>query len=198
VGISSLKTIIKKAKQLGLMQIDEEFLALLNYLKSLKLQHFLEIGTALGGAFYALSQISDGKGISIDLPGGTFGGISYEQMAQRNAKLKTYKKNSYFLADDSHNLNTFNRVKRILGKEKLDLCFIDGDHTYNGVLLDYLLYSPLVKPKGLIVFHDIKDTLIHRNVNCNVATLWNQLEGRKREFCDNKEQWGGIGILETA
>lgn len=36
----------------------------------------------------------------------------------------------------------------------LDLLFIDGDHRYEAVLVDWLLYSNLVEPGGIIAFHD--------------------------------------------
>ena len=37
---------------------------------------------------------------------------------------------------------------------KIDLLFIDGDHSYEGVKLDFELYSKLVSPKGVIIIHD--------------------------------------------
>jgi predicted O-methyltransferase YrrM len=37
---------------------------------------------------------------------------------------------------------------------ELDLLFIDGDHSYEGVKRDYELYVSKVKPGGLILFHD--------------------------------------------
>jgi len=37
----------------------------------------------------------------------------------------------------------------------VDLLFIDGDHQYSSVLTDWLLYSPLVRPGGLVTFHDV-------------------------------------------
>lgn len=36
----------------------------------------------------------------------------------------------------------------------LDLVFIDGDHSYEGVRTDWLLFEPKVRPGGLILFHD--------------------------------------------
>lgn len=177
------------------MQIDKEFIPFLSYIKDLNLINFLEIGTSLGGAFYALSQVIGGKAISIDLPNGTFGGIPLENMGKRNAILKKECKNTYFLAENSQNLDTVKRVESILKNEKLDLCFIDGDHTYPGVLLDFLLYKNLVKENGLIVFHDIKNTERHKSLNCNVSILWNQLKGKKKEFVDDLVDWGGIGII---
>lgn len=56
-----------------------------------------------------------------------------------------------------------NRVKRVLGKSQdvgktwdkmCDMLFVDGDHRYDGVKSDILLFRPWVKPGGLIVFHD--------------------------------------------
>jgi predicted O-methyltransferase YrrM len=35
-----------------------------------------------------------------------------------------------------------------------DVIFIDGDHTYEGVKRDVELYFPLLKPNGIILFHD--------------------------------------------
>ncbi len=36
----------------------------------------------------------------------------------------------------------------------IDLLFIDGDHSYEGVRRDWELFSPHVRPFGVIVFHD--------------------------------------------
>lgn len=38
----------------------------------------------------------------------------------------------------------------------IDVLLIDGDHSFEGVSLDFYRYSPLVKPGGLILFHDIR------------------------------------------
>jgi predicted O-methyltransferase YrrM len=38
--------------------------------------------------------------------------------------------------------------------KKIGLLFIDGDHEYEGVKLDFDLYSPRVVPGGYIAFHD--------------------------------------------
>jgi predicted O-methyltransferase YrrM len=38
--------------------------------------------------------------------------------------------------------------------QKIDLLFIDGDHSYEGVKLDYENWYPFVKNGGVIAFHD--------------------------------------------
>ena len=45
-------------------------------------------------------------------------------------------------------------VGRLLDQQKLDLLFIDGDHTYRSVLADWLIYKNFVAKGGIIAFHD--------------------------------------------
>lgn len=42
-----------------------------------------------------------------------------------------------------------------LTNSKIDLLFIDGDHSYEGVKKDWDLYSPMLHPGSLVIFHDI-------------------------------------------
>lgn len=39
--------------------------------------------------------------------------------------------------------------------EMIDLLFIDGDHSYEGVLRDWRLYSPLLGSRSFVVLHDV-------------------------------------------
>lgn len=41
---------------------------------------------------------------------------------------------------------------------RIDVLFIDGDHTYEGCLDDWKNFSPFVKPGGVVYFHDCDDT----------------------------------------
>lgn len=42
----------------------------------------------------------------------------------------------------------------VLQDIKIDLLFIDGDHSYEGVKLDFELYSRILSPNGIIILHD--------------------------------------------
>jgi hypothetical protein len=42
----------------------------------------------------------------------------------------------------------------VLQDIKIDVLFIDGDHSYEGVKLDFELYSKLISQKGIIIIHD--------------------------------------------
>lgn len=40
------------------------------------------------------------------------------------------------------------------GDKCIDLLFIDGDHSYEGVKKDWDLYSPILQPNSIVIFHD--------------------------------------------
>jgi len=61
---------------------------------------------------------------------------------------------SSFFFGLSNSPSTLQAVLEHTGPGGLDMLFIDGDHRYEGVLADWLLYKHLVAPGGLVVFHD--------------------------------------------
>lgn len=56
---------------------------------------------------------------------------------------------------------------------KIDLLFIDGDHSYEGVKLDFDLYSKILNPNGLILIHD---------TNSNFSETLITSEDAKKDF----------------
>jgi hypothetical protein len=59
----------------------------------------------------------------------------------------------------------------------IDVLFIDGDHSYNGVKNDFNLYSPLVKNGGYIVFDDYNDHVSSPEVKPAVNEIVSTLVG---------------------
>jgi len=47
-------------------------------------------------------------------------------------------------------------VARAWSGEPADLVFVDGDHSEQGVRTDWELWSPLVAPGGVMLFHDAR------------------------------------------
>jgi cephalosporin hydroxylase len=129
------------------------------------------------------------------MPHGTYGVSSYD-VNKRDEYLRSLGSNVTMIHGDSHSDEIKNRISSMLKEGELDFLFIDGDHTYQGVKKDYEDYKKYVKEGGWIGFHDIKDTEFHRNANCRVDILWNELEGEKIEFIDNSSQYGGIGFIK--
>lgn len=198
-----VEKIVKDAFKVGMAQETAEITQFTEWLVNQNINNFIEIGCKLGGTFQILCELSKGKKISIDLPGGVHGGwMTYNHpylgdiYKIRNTYFINKYENVHMVTGDSHKTETLNDVKSILNNEKVDLLFIDGDHTYEGVKQDYLLYKELVNIGGYIVFHDINDTQHHRDRNVFVGKLWNTLEGDKIEFNINKH-WAGIGVIQV-
>jgi predicted O-methyltransferase YrrM len=59
---------------------------------------------------------------------------------------------SSFVIGSSQHPSSVKKVYDSVGM--IDFLFIDGDHSYSAVLSDWLLYSPLVRPGGMVVFDD--------------------------------------------
>jgi predicted O-methyltransferase YrrM len=186
----------------GATQKIVEFVSLLRLLKRRKIKTIVEIGTAQGGTLYTWCKIatSDALIISIDLPGGPFGGGYTLNDIKKFRKHRRKNQKLHFLRKDSHKQETKNKLLEILDGRKIDFLFIDGDHSYRGVKKDFQQYSPLVKQRGLIVLHDI---LRHPKVpECKVDKFWNEMKRKYKyvEFTDREDdrgwgQWGGIGVI---
>jgi predicted O-methyltransferase YrrM len=179
-------------------QIKEEFLELLKIFQKQNPKYILEIGTANGGSLFCFCKLAQDNAtiISIDLPGGKFGGgypewkiPIYQAFAKKNQKF-------YLLRKDSHSQETLGEVKKILNGNQLDFLFIDGDHSYEGVKKDFEMYSPLVKKGGVIAFHDIVFGP-EENVG-GVPKFWEEIKRnfQTQEIVKNWSQKGyGLGVI---
>jgi predicted O-methyltransferase YrrM len=163
-----------------------------------KLEAVVEIGTGQGGTLACWCQLAQPHAvvISVDLPGGDFGG-GYNQEREEEIRrlLPRDGQTLHLIREDSHEPSTVETVRGCLRGKEIDLLFIDGDHTYEGVRQDFEAYAPLVKPSGLIVFHDI---LPHPFApECKVDLFWQEVKDRYRslELIAAPYTWGGIGIL---
>jgi predicted O-methyltransferase YrrM len=158
----------------------------------------VEIGTAKGGTFFLHSRAADPRAtlISIDLPGGMYGG-GYPTWKQGVFRHLIGKGPSvHFLRGDSHATETLAKVKHILGDRKIDVLFIDGDHTYEGAKMDFYSYGPLVRPGGLIGMHDILHNRFDKDID--VARLWTELKASllTEEIVESYDQGiMGIGVV---
>jgi predicted O-methyltransferase YrrM len=179
------------------LQVRYEFLELLKILKKKKPKYILEIGTAFGGTLFLFTRIASNcaKIISIDLPGGNFGGgylktrmKLYKEFALNNQKI-------YLIRKNSHKKETLEEIKNILAGNKLDFLFIDGDHTYEGIKEDFRLYSKIVKKGGIIALHDIVNSDIK---GVEVSVFWDEIKSKYKTIeiiKDKNQNWAGIGLI---
>ena len=160
----------------------------------------MEIGTADGGTLFMLSRVADPAAllVSLDLPGGKFGGGYPKWKTKLFREMRLPAQRIELLRADSHEPGSLARVRELLGGRPLDLLFIDGDHTYAGVKQDFEMYGPLVRPGGLIGFHDINEHP-DRSFGGDVPRFWEELKATRdvEEFIENPGQGYGIGVLRV-
>jgi predicted O-methyltransferase YrrM len=177
-------------------QLPTELLAFLRLVAGRSPQRILEIGTARGGTAFLLTRAAadDATLICVDLPAGPFGGVVIPNRQRLWASFALPGQAVHLLERDSHDPDTAERVAQLVGW--LDVLLIDGDHSYDGVKRDFEMYSPFVRPGGLIAFHDIVPGepelagMVHR--------FWPEVRGDG--FVEIVADWNqggyGFGIIE--
>lgn len=189
-------------ERIAAAQINAEFATLMKRLQKENIRYACEIGTFQGGTLFLLTRVAleDAVIVSIDLPGGPFGGgygaervPFYERFARAQQKVFCIRK-------DSKRLETQLALEKILKDQYLDYLFIDGDHSYEGVKSDFENYRRYVRKGGLIAFHDILGGHPKRQ-ELGVKMLWEELRPkfpRRAEFVqDYKRGYAGIGVLRV-
>jgi len=158
----------------------------------------VEIGTAHGGTLLFLTRVASlrAKIVSVDLPGGKFGGGYSSQRKWFYQRFPRKRQTLQLLQGDSHSAEMVERVRAEFGGQAIDYLFIDGDHSYEGVRSDFEMYGPMVRKGGLIAFHDIVKG--PSELVGEVPRFWNEIKPgyRHDEFINDPNQGGyGIGVL---
>jgi predicted O-methyltransferase YrrM len=196
-GLDSFRFAADAIHKRNAVQDTWELMRLVAVARSLRPEAVVEIGSLFGGTLYCWSQVAAPNAtlIGIDLPGGDFGGGPSEEQADGFRTMLREGQQFDFLPQDSHQTATVDAVRSLLGGKPIDFLFIDGDHTYEGVSQDFAMYSPLVRPGGVVAFHDI---VPHTDPIYGVARFWNELKDgyRHEEFVYSWSQVGlGIGLI---
>jgi predicted O-methyltransferase YrrM len=181
-------------------QVRSELREFLLLVQELRPRAVLEIGTALGGTLFLLTRVSalDAVLVSVDLSSPedlSFGGGKVEHRAPLYEAFALGEQRVHFFAGDSHTPEMRIRIEEKLGGRELDLVFIDGDHSEAGVRADFELYRDLVRPGGVIAFHDVVEGDPH--LVGGVPRFWRSIRTpTAREFVADRTQGGwGIGVL---
>jgi cephalosporin hydroxylase len=180
-------------------QIPGEITALLRILQGEPPRTVLEIGTAQGGTLFLLTRVAapDALVVSVDLRRGRFGGgypawraPLYRSFARANQRVE-------LVVGDSHDPQIGQRIRRLLGGRAVDLLFVDGDHSYEGIRHDFADYTPLVRPGGVVALHDIVPGGPGKHGDPGgVPKFWQELKAVCVDATELVEdwEWGSCGI----
>lgn len=175
------------------IQSREELLPVLEEVRTLNPGVVLEIGTAGGATLFMLTRVADKTAtvISLDLPGGPFGGGYPDARKELYEAFALPGQTMHLMREDSHRPETLEGLKDLLKGRQIDFMLIDGDHTYEGVKQDYEMYAGLVRPGGIIAFHDI----VYAE---GVARFWEELRVQQpsaREYVAKQGRKFGLGLI---
>lgn len=176
-----------------------EFSWLLGHVRELRPATILEVGSRAGGSLFALAMQCPrpALAVSVDLPGARWGYESSRESLLRVAEaLGEGGVRTGVVLGDSHSPETLGRAREALEGRPLDFAFIDGDHTYEGARQDWEWYGSLVRPGGLVAFHDIWVPDDFPDKTFGVPRLWGKIR-ESHETIERIEQWG-IGIVRIA
>jgi predicted O-methyltransferase YrrM len=186
-----------KSEDFRPLQVKEEIAGLFEIVKALGPLAVCEIGSAGCGTTFLFARAAAPGSLVVSLD------LELEEARRRAAtRFAREGQRVVCLRADSHRTETVREVERLLAGRPLDFLFIDGDHSYEGVALDFELYAPLVRPGGLIAFHDIVP-LAEGDRNHTVGGVprfWRELKARhpsaREIIADPAQSAFGIGVIE--
>lgn len=116
------------------------------------LETYLEIGTFMGESIAAISDVAK-VCYSISLPDQDLAPF-FKEIHKRNfSRYFSYVKDNIVHFQQDSKLFNFDQLA-----EQVDLVFIDGDHSYEGILIDTQNIFNFIDPKHtIVVWHDFKD-----------------------------------------
>jgi predicted O-methyltransferase YrrM len=172
-------------------QYANEFSVLLEMYRQRQPRRVLEIGVHRGGSLYQWIKHAQPWTtiVAVDLPGGLGGEEGSADDVRWHAWARAHDVELKVFLGDSHDIDVMVSVGIWAPFEWI---FIDGDHSYKGVIADWLDYGNMIAPGCPVIFHDI---LPHPRMEwVEVHRFWEELkaEGGKKGW-EMKELVSGMG-----
>jgi len=158
-------------------QKEPEILWLLGRLAEAPPRTVLEIGTDRGGKLFLWTRVASPDAVLVS--------VDVRKMVGRLGRFSPFalvrtsfgrERQRVALIDGmySHEPETIERVRAALGGRQVDFLFVDADHAYESVRRDFELYERLVRPGGIIAFHDVSPDTTPDTVG--TAAFWSELK----------------------
>ena len=134
---------------------------------------YLEIGAFRGGAMrvFGGAMAPGATLIAVDKPIGH--AVNAGILRQTIGDLVDKGFDAHVVFGNSRDEEIKKRVADVLDGRKVDVLFIDGDHSKKGVTADVANYVPFVRPGGLVIFHDVGPRLYEpKKAKKNIDAIW--------------------------
>ena len=194
IGRNSGRFVNRDLPWLVTSQRDYELSQLIKIYEALKPMRVLEIGTQEGGTLYQWIKYAPAGAtiVNVDILQDQTDGSA---LIDRWHSWRTDEIELITIFEYSHKAE--GRVRAEL--PEIDFLFIDGDHSYEGAKLDFDIYGPMVRPGGVIVFHDLMTPKSGMQNHIQVGRLWREIQHAgylTREIWSEQDpEWGGIGVV---
>ncbi len=177
-----------------------------------RVNSYLEIGVRYGISFAKIGEaLPEGSlMVAVDMPGGEWGqeGSAFELNKVAN-RLRARGHEVHVILGDSTDPEIVAQVQKIsdawMGTDsppRFGLCYIDGDHRYEGVRADFVNYQAMCR---IVAFDDIwtdRFTTTPKGKDPLAGThhLWEEIKAGRRyvELAGTKKRTQGIGVLWNA
>ena len=159
-------------------QREDEVIWFYRHVEKIKPKIIVEIGIKEGGNLKVLSTHLNKEGLIV--------GIDPRQ--ELPWKMNDTECEIHHIQRDSHSPDSLKSLKDILNGRTIDVLFIDGDHSKEGMLQDFYDYSPLVHNGGIIAVHDIFYLQ-------PVSDAWEELPGNDWYESPRSRSSLGIGFI---
>jgi predicted O-methyltransferase YrrM len=191
-------------------QLPIEFESLCQLVRTKKPKSIMEIGSRHGRSLIRLAEAGMPtleRVTTIDLPEGVWGEKgSLKSLLSTLADLERRGLSTKKLIGSSHTEHAKDFIKK---NGPYDMIMIDGDHTYEGVTMDWELARESLAPEGAIAFHDIAANrkfrsfpdpsgMWHRQeISIGVPLLWAEIKAAHPHHLEfiKKGRSMGIGVV---
>ena len=133
------------------IQYPQDLMAMQEIIWQTKPDIIIETGVARGGSLIFYASI-----LNMIQKSGLVIGIDIDIRNHNKIIIKTHhlSKKIKLIEGSSTDMNTIDKVKKIIKQKKKILVILDSNHTHDHVFQELLLYSPFVKKNGYMVVFD--------------------------------------------
>lgn len=184
--------------QTHMLQDPKEFDQFLTFIKTQKIQSYLEIGCKNGGSLWRIANVlpKGSRVVGVDLPhGDTSFKETENNLRQCVDELRKIGYDAWLFLGDSTDATI---IANVAALAPFDLCMIDANHTEPYVRKDWANYGPMA---GIVAFHDIgwrPRPEASKKMPIEVPKVWNELKQgflhKEIKLCHTGQD-NGIGIL---